>query len=308
MELPACAEQVQSLDEEQLEEEDATEESSFTFLSNPDFRAQNHLFELSNAEKYIKTSQLVSSVQSADKYVEIVDLDGMAELSCQEADDNDILSDGKSPLVNSNGTGQCSFGLEDVAASKDGSGECEKPSQVPDILRDASSHQAVEPISSPAADLQDKNSAGGDIHTGNELEMKATPYNRNVASKRTPFTSPTPPSNPLAAFGLRKDNVVEDISKRRLDFDDNNMNFTSSELDLLAPTTQISPVSQNPSASPEVPQPQVEVTSAADVMLVHVSHFYTRYTLFTLDFLMAYTCRFTPKILASGGLILMIIT
>eukprot|EP00250_Pteridium_aquilinum_P013963 c21688_g1_i1 orf=393-2282(-) len=256
VELPSCAEQVLSLDQEQLEEESVTEESSFTFLSNPEFRAENHLFEQSNAERQINAPQLVSPVQAVEKAMKMVYLDGSAKLRDQAEDDHDILSDGKSPLVNSTGTGQCLFGLADNITFMDGSDECEKQSQVPDIVDITQSDQAVQPINSLAADSQDRN-LSQDIDAANELELKVTPYNRNIAAKRTPFTSPTPPSNPLAAFGLRKDNVVEDMSKRRLYFDDT-MDSPTLELDSPAPIMENTPLLQDSLASPEAPKTVVE--------------------------------------------------
>ncbi|KAI5056538.1 hypothetical protein GOP47_0028356 [Adiantum capillus-veneris] len=230
VELPSCAEQVQSLDQERLEEEDdATEESSFTFLSNPEFRILNETIKQKDEKAQTHGSQLSSCINATAKDMEITHLDQVRD----QLDDLDILSDGKSPALNVTENGQFDDGAPDSTALKGEVPECNQASEMVDIDKP----KIVSDFVNNLASLNLDRVVVENNDVASVSEMKATPYNRNLAMKRTPFTSPTPPSNPLAAFGLKKETVVEDMSKRRLDFDDS-IDLAALDVDLPAHLTQ----------------------------------------------------------------------
>ncbi|MCO5559961.1 hypothetical protein L7F22_013565 [Adiantum nelumboides] len=232
VELQSCAEQVQSLDQEQLEEEeDATEESSFTFLSDLEFRVLNETIEQKYEKKQIQGSQL-SSPLNLNAFKKSTEITQLNQASDQPDDDLDILSDGKSPALNATVTGQSS-GVPDNTALIEEVPRRHQTSEMVDFDQPVN----VTNFSINLASLTQDKVAVENSAVASVLEMKATPYNRNIASKRTPFTSPTPPSNPLAAFVLTKETVVEDMSKRRLDFDES-MDLPVLDMDLPAPVTQ----------------------------------------------------------------------
>ncbi|KAH7280157.1 hypothetical protein KP509_37G053800 [Ceratopteris richardii] len=247
VELPSSVEQVQSLDQEQLEEEEDVAESSLTFLSNPEFKFLDEKLMQNLMEKDSQGLQQLSNLQ---KSMESTHLDGMS-LQLEELD---TLSDAKSPLINALDVIKLTGGT----ASNDEASESSKHYQM-------EADDAI-PVEDPLKCLVAFNQPSK-IAESNEVacgpQMKATPFDTKTASRNTPFTSPTPPSNPLALFRLAMETTVEDLSKRRLDFGDTTEPQTLG-LELLAPETEnmcCSQILQTSPVSTTTINPQILQTS-----------------------------------------------